>query len=40
VNEVNFEALYLQIHKEFALGQHIKLIELYKENNFYLVSKP
>jgi hypothetical protein len=35
VNGVNFEALYLQIHKDFALGQHIKFVELYKENKFY-----
>jgi hypothetical protein len=26
--EVNFGALYLLIHKEFALGQHIKFEEL------------
>jgi hypothetical protein len=26
--EVNFGALYLPIHKEFALGQHIKSEEL------------
>jgi hypothetical protein len=28
VHGVNFGALYLSIHKEFALGQHIKIIEI------------
>jgi hypothetical protein len=27
-NGVNFGALYLQIHKDFALGQHITFVEL------------
>jgi hypothetical protein len=34
VHGVNFGALYLSIHKEFALGQHINIIELLKEYNF------
>jgi hypothetical protein len=34
-NGVNFEALFLQIHKDFDLGQHIKFVELYNENKFY-----
>jgi hypothetical protein len=35
VNGVNFEDLYLQNYKDFALGQHIKFVELSKENKFY-----
>jgi hypothetical protein len=35
MNGVNFEALCLQIHKDFALGKHIKFVDLYKENKFY-----
>jgi hypothetical protein len=34
VNGINFEALYLQNYSDFALGQHIKFVELCKENNF------
>jgi hypothetical protein len=26
--EVNFGALYLYIHKDFSLGQHINILEL------------
>jgi hypothetical protein len=28
VHRVNFGTLYLSVHKEFALGQHIKIIEI------------
>jgi hypothetical protein len=28
-NEVNFRALYLWIHKEFSLGQYMKIVELW-----------
>jgi hypothetical protein len=28
-NEVNFGAQYLQIYMDFALGQHIKFVELW-----------
>jgi hypothetical protein len=28
VHRVNFGTLYLSIHKEFALGRHIKFVEI------------
>jgi hypothetical protein len=40
VNGINFEALYLQNYKDFALGQHIKFVEICKENNFAIGIKP
>jgi hypothetical protein len=33
-NWLNFGALYLPNYEDFALGQHIKFLELCKENNF------
>jgi hypothetical protein len=40
VNGINFEALYLPNYEDFALGQHIKFVELCKENNFAIRIKP
>jgi hypothetical protein len=34
LNGVNFGAWYLWIHKDFALGQYIKLVELCKGYKF------
>jgi hypothetical protein len=39
-NRINFEALYLPNHEDFALGQHIKIVELCKENNFAIGIMP
>jgi hypothetical protein len=40
VKRLNFEALYLPNYEDFALGQHIKIVELCKENNFDIGFKP
>jgi hypothetical protein len=40
VNGINFEALYFQNYKDFVLGQHIKFVELCKENNFAIGIMP
>jgi hypothetical protein len=35
-HRVNFVALYLPNYEVFVLGQHIKFVELYKEDNFVI----
>jgi hypothetical protein len=35
-HRVNFVALYLPNYEVFALGQHFKFVELYKEDNFVI----
>jgi hypothetical protein len=36
----NFRTLYLPNYEDFALGQHIKFVELCKEDNFAIGIKP
>jgi hypothetical protein len=37
---LNFEALYLPNYEDFALCQHIKIVELCKESNFAIEIMP